>query len=202
MRASQWPARTAASRHSARSKLQVTGQHAMHDLTGIEHHGLAARLAEVPGKCTVGTLQGEFPVDDAPGTIEQIGTIEHLGRRNERLDDVATGFRIARQPAVFEAPSCRNPAGVGHAVAHVLGEAQPVDRGAEMIAHEGIQVASTGQRDRARSGARGAGATVGSETVRPEALSRFIVARPSGSCLRGFERWRCRSRDRAAAARG
>ena len=52
------------------AQLLMTGQHAVHDLTGIENHGLAARFAKVTRERTVGSLQGELPVDDASGTIE------------------------------------------------------------------------------------------------------------------------------------
>ena len=104
----------------------------MHDLTGIEDHRAAARFAEVAGECAIILLYGEFPIDHAPGTFLQIRAFQYFTRREEGFDDVAGGFRIAWQPAVLEAPSCRNTACVGVAVPDVLGTAEPVDYAREM----------------------------------------------------------------------
>src|SRR5712691_4508882 len=82
-------------------QLQEARQHPVHDLTSIENHRLAARLAEMAGKGAVGSLNRKLPVDDALSTINQLALIEDSRRRNERLDDISAGFRITRKPAIF-----------------------------------------------------------------------------------------------------
>ena len=115
------------------AQLLVTGQHAVHDLTGIEHYGLAAGLPEVAGECTVGALERKLPVENAPRSIEQSGAIEHGCGGDEGLDDISARLRIARKPPILEAPSRRHAARIGPVVAHVLREAQPVDRRAQVV---------------------------------------------------------------------
>ena len=116
------------------AELRVAGHHAVHDLAGVEDHRLAADLAEMPGERAVGVLDGEFPVDDPVRALDQIGAAENIRGSNERLDDVAAGFRVARQPPVFEAPAGRNATRVSHTIADVLRLAQPFDRADEMLA--------------------------------------------------------------------
>ncbi len=114
-------------------QLQETRQHPVHDLSGVEYHRLALRLAEMPGESAVGALNFELPVDNPLRAIDQLGTIEDPGCRDERLDDVSARLRIARKPPVFEAPARRHATGVGLAVAYVLGMAEPVDRRTQMV---------------------------------------------------------------------
>ena len=66
------------------------------------------------------------------GARNQFRAVERARRGDERLDDIARGFRIARQPAVLETPACRDPAGIGLVRTHILRVAQPVDRATQM----------------------------------------------------------------------
>src|SRR5206468_1982699 len=132
------------------AQLHEAGQHPVHDLTGVEYDRLAAQLAEMPGKCAVGALNRELPVDDALSAIDQVGTIEHLRGRKERLDDVSACFRITRKPAIFEAPARRHATGIGLVVAYVLRQAQPVYSRGKMGGLRGLRIQPADQGERAQ----------------------------------------------------
>jgi len=89
-------------------------------------------IAGTVASATVGGLQGQLPVDHALRAPDQVRALQDGRGGEEGLDDVAGGLGIAGQPAVLEAPARSHAAGVGAAVAHVLGVAQPVDGALQM----------------------------------------------------------------------
>ena len=113
-------------------ELQVPGEHAVHDLAGIEDDRMAATLPEMSGEGAIGLLNRQFPVDDPLRAPNQLGTPQNSSCRDERLDDIAAGFGIAGQPAVLEAPTGGDPAAIGTAIADILCAAKPVDGGLEV----------------------------------------------------------------------
>jgi hypothetical protein len=114
------------------AQLGVARHQAVHDLALVEDHRVGAGLAEMAGEGAVGGLEGEFPVDHAVGPRHQFRRPSNLRSGQEGFDDVAGGLRVAGQPAVLEAPAGGHAAGVGFAVAHVLGAAEPVDGGGQV----------------------------------------------------------------------
>ena len=87
------------------------------------------------GKRPIRLLNRELPVDDALRARERgRGRSSTWAAATKGLDDISTGLRIARQPAVLEAPAGRHTTRIRLVVADVLSAAEPVDRGAQMFA--------------------------------------------------------------------
>src|SRR6478672_10273934 len=108
-------------------ELQGPSEHPGHDLAGVEDDWMATGLAEVTREGAVGALQGEFPVDDPMCPSREIRAVENVRGGDEGFDDVAAGFRVARQPSPLEAPTRRHAARIRLIVAHVLREHQPIN---------------------------------------------------------------------------
>ena len=50
--------------------------------------------AEMTRESPIIVLNRELPINDAVGPTEEFRPIQQLGRRKERFDDIAAGFRI------------------------------------------------------------------------------------------------------------
>ena len=81
---------------------------------------------------TVRALQRALPVQDPMGTVDQVGAPEHPCSRQKRLDNIATGLRVAGQPTVLETPAGGHTACVGQAIPLVLCTTKPINSGREM----------------------------------------------------------------------
>ncbi len=115
-------------------ELRVAGQHAMHDLTRIEDDRLAAGFAEMAREAAVRMLDRELPVHDTVRPRDEVRSLQKLGSRQKRLHDVTAGLGVTRQPAILEAPSCRDATGIRHAGSDILRAAKPFDGRGKVLA--------------------------------------------------------------------